>query len=73
MDEHKPITKKLQRDDQITHDDLPTCYAWHIDEWKAIVATLEAAQTQKAKLDILMWARQYAEHAASLASQRRQA
>lgn len=62
----------MQPDDQITHDDLPTCYAWHINEWKAIVATLEAAQTQEAKRDILTWARQYAEHEASLASQRRQ-
>ena len=73
MDEHKPITKKLQPDDQITHEDLPTCYAWHMNEWKAIVATLDAAQTQEAKRDILMWAKQYAEHAATLASQHRRA
>ena len=74
MDERKPIAKKAQPDDhQITHNDLPTCYAWHIDEWKAIVATLNAAQTQEAKQDILTWAKQYAERAAALAYQRQQA
>ena len=73
MDARKPIAKKVQPDDQITHENLPTCYAWHVDEWNAIVASLDAAQTQEAKQDIITWAEQYAAHAAALASQRRRA
>lgn len=73
MDEPKAMAKKAQPDGGITHEDLPTCYAWHVDEWNAIVASLDAAQTQEAKQDIITWAEKYAAHEAALASQRRRA